>query len=46
MTSDVTMVANILDHNNKTYLYACWLRFSFAFFKMKDLTDFYDFWHP
>ena len=30
----------------RTYLYACWLCFWFAFFRMKDSTDFYDFWHP
>ena len=29
-----------------TYLYACWLRFWFAFFRMKDSIDFYDFWYP
>ena len=26
----------------QTYLYACWLCFWFAFFRMKDSTDFYD----
>ena len=30
----------------RTYLYACWLCFWIAFFGRKDLTDFYDFWHP
>ena len=29
----------------RTYLYACWLCFWFAFFRMKESTDFYDFWH-
>ena len=29
----------------RSYLYACWLCFWFAFFRMKDSTDFYDFWH-
>ena len=30
----------------RSYLYACWLCFLFAFFRMKDSTDFYDFLHP
>ena len=30
----------------RTYLYDCWLCFWFAFFRMKDSTDFYDVWHP
>ena len=30
----------------RSYLYACWLCFWFAFFRTKDLTDFYDFLHP
>ena len=30
----------------RTYLYTCWLCFWFAFFRMKDSTDLYDFWHP
>ena len=30
----------------RTYLYACWLCFLFAFFRLKDSTDFYDVWHP
>ena len=30
----------------RSYLYARWLCFWFAFFRMKDSTDFYDFLHP
>ena len=30
----------------RSYLYACWLCFWFAYFRMKDSTDFYDFLHP
>ena len=30
----------------RSYLYACWLCFWFAFFRMKDSTDFYDVLHP
>ena len=30
----------------RSYLYACWLCFWFAFFRMKHSTDFYDFFHP
>ena len=30
----------------RTYLYACWLCFIFAFFRIKDSTDLYDFWYP
>ena len=29
----------------RTYEYACWLCFLCAFFRMKDSTDFYDFWY-
>ena len=29
----------------RTYLYASWLCFDSRFFRMKDSTDFYDFWH-
>ena len=30
----------------RSYLYACWLSFWLAFFRMTDSTDFYDFLHP
>ena len=30
----------------RSYLYACWLFVGFAFFRMKNSTDFYDFLHP
>ena len=30
----------------RSYLYACWLCFCFAFFRMKYSTDFYDVLHP